>query len=278
MNRSKGAADIAEYFVPSGRRAIPRPHLLFKIIELINKNMKTVGIIGGLGPETTSKFYLEIIQGCQQKNKQARPAILIFSVPMPFELEKSIIVKEEQDEEKILPILIQTARKLETAGVNFLVMPCNSLHAFIEEIRASVSIPVLSILEETTKFLQKEKIKQVGLLSTIITRRRKLYEDAFSKAGIESMLPSDSDQVKIGKIIHSLVMSQQDDKERKELIGIIENLEKRGAKHVVLACTDLQLLIPAHPGIKIFDTMKILARATVKKILNSEDRQSDDQI
>ena len=119
---------------------------------------------------------------------------------MDLEMEKQAIV-EGIGEEKYLPILTGAARKLELSGAGFLVMPCNSLHAFIEEIRGSVKIPVLSIVEETTKFLQVRKIESVGLISTVITKRRRLYENAFKIAGIKTILPNELEQAKIGKII-----------------------------------------------------------------------------
>ena len=228
--------------------------------------MKKLGIIGGLGPETTSEFYLEVIFGCQKINPLNRPEILIESVPMDLEMEKQAIV-EGIGEEKYLPILTGAARKLELSGAGFLVMPCNSLHAFIEEIRGSVKIPVLSIVEETTKFLQVRKIESVGLISTVITKRRRLYENAFKIAGIKTILPNELEQAKIGKIIHNLVINRQGNKEREELLKIIEKFKLHDIHDVVLACTDLQLLIPEHNEVKIHDTMKILANATIEKIL-----------
>ena len=229
--------------------------------------MKKLGIIGGLGPETTSEFYLEVIFGCQKFDKLNRPEILILSVPMDLEMEQRAIVSGI-GEENYLPFLIDGAKKLELAGADFLVMPCNSLHAFIEEIRGSVKIPVLSILEETARFLEVQNIHSVGLISTVITKRHKLYEKALADAGIKTILPSELEQAKIGKIIHNLVINRQGNKEREELLKIIEGFKERGVENAVLACTDLQLLLPEHGTVKIHDTMKILADATVRNILN----------
>lgn len=227
--------------------------------------MKKLGIIGGLGPETTSEFYLEVVFGCQKINKRERPEILIESVPMDLKMEREAIV-EGMGEERYLPTLIAAAQKLELAGADFLVMPCNSLHAFISEIRKAVKIPVLSIIEETVKFLKVNKINSTGLLSTVITKRHRLYENAFLKAKIKTILPDHLAQAKIGKIIHNLVINRQGNKEREELTKIIVKLASRGARDVVLACTDLQLLIPEHGQVKIHDTMKILAEATIKSV------------
>lgn len=228
--------------------------------------MKTVGIIGGLGPETTSEFYLDIVFGCQKKDKTHRPAIIIASVPLPYKIEKDAIANNIGFE-RILPFLVSEAKRLEKAGADFIVMPCNSLHVFIKEIRNSVKIPVLSIVEETVKFLRKNDFNKVGIVSTSATIKNKLYENAFTKNKIGYETPNDFQQAKMGKFILNLVTRMQNNKDREELIKIIGDFEAKKVDCVILACTDLQLLIPKHPTLKIFDTMKIFADATIEKIL-----------
>ena len=229
--------------------------------------MKTVGIIGGLGPETTSEFYLDLVFSCQKKDRTHRPSVVIASVPLPYQIEEDAISKNIGIE-RILPFLINEAKRLEKSGVDFIVMPCNSLHVFIKEIRSSVKIPVLSIIEETVKFLKTNKFKKVGIVSTSATIQNKLYENAFEKNNIGYVTPNGFQQAKMGKIIHNLVTGQQNNKDREELIKIIGNFEDKKVDCVILACTDLQLLIPKHNNLKIFDTMKIFADATVEKILS----------
>ena len=228
--------------------------------------MKTVGIIGGLGPETTSEFYLDIIFSCQKNDTTARPPIIISSVPLPYKIEEDLIL-ESKGMERYIPYLTQEAQRLENAGADFIVMPCNSLHVFIEEIRKAVSIPVLSIVEETVKFLKLKNMHKVGIVSTSATIKNKLYENAFAKNGIEYVAPNELEQAKMGKFILNLVTGQQKNRDREELISIINDFQDKKLDCVILACTDLQLLIPHHPTLKIFDTMKIFADATVQKIL-----------
>jgi aspartate racemase len=228
--------------------------------------MKTVGIIGGLGPETTSEFYLDIVFSCQRREKTARPAVIISSVPLPYQIEEDAIA-QNVGIERIRPFLIKEAQRLENAGADFVVMPCNSLHVFIDEIRKSVSVPVLSIIEETVKFLKKNNFYKVGIVSTSATIKNKLYENAFDVNDIGYETPDDFQQAKLGKYILNLVTGQQNNSDREGLIQIINDFENKNVDCVVLACTDLQLLMPKHPSLKIFDTMKILADATVDKIL-----------
>ena len=228
--------------------------------------MKTVGIIGGLGPETTSEFYLDLVFSCQKKDKTHRPSIIIASVPLPYKIEEEAITKNVGFE-RIPPFLIKEAKRLEKAGADFLVMPCNSLHVFIKEIRNAVDIPVLSIVEETVKFLKKNNLNKVGIVSTSATIQNKLYETAFEQNGIVYVTPDAFQQAKMGKFILNLVTGQQKNRDREDLIQIINDFEKKDVDCVALACTDLQLLIPKHPRLKIFDTMKIFADATVEEIL-----------
>lgn len=228
--------------------------------------MKTVGIIGGVGPETTSEFYLDIIFGTYKQSKEQRPGILISSVPLPYKIEADLIERNE-GAERYIPYLTKEAKRLEDSGADFLVMPCNSLHVFIEEIRNSVSIPVLSIIEETVKFIKEKGYKRVGIISTSATIQNKLYENAFEDAGIDYITPDDFQQAKMGKIIINLVTGQQRNEDREEIINIIETFDTKDVDCVALACTDLQLLIPKHKNLPVFDTMKILADATVRELL-----------
>ena len=138
--------------------------------------MKTVGIIGGLGQETTSEFHLKVIFGCYQKNKDARPPILLWSVPLEYAIEDDLL-QRSVGEERYIPYVTDAAKRLEKGGADFLVMPCNSLHIFIEEIRKAVDIPVLSILEETAGFLNKKGITEVGIFATSSSVKNKLYEN-----------------------------------------------------------------------------------------------------
>lgn len=228
--------------------------------------MRTVGVIGGLGPETTSEFYLDIIFGTYKISKEQRPGVLISSVPLPYKIEADLIERNKGGE-RYIPYLTKEAKRLEKAGADFLVMPCNSLHVFIEEIRTSVSVPVLSIIEETVEFIKDKGHKKVGIISTSATIQNKLYEDAFKDAGVDYVIPNEFQQAKMGKIIFNLVTGQQRNKDREEVIKIIDTFDNKDVDCVALACTDLQLLIPKHKDIPIFDTMKTLADATVREIL-----------
>lgn len=174
-----------------------------------------------------------------------------------------------QGEERLVPLLTDAARRLEKAGADFLVMPCNSLHEFIDDIRGSVKIPVLNIVEETVRFLKNEGVTKTGIVSTSITRDKKLYKDLCVANGIDLVDPDELQQARINGIILDLISDKRGDQDKKELMGIIDDLAAKGVRHVVLACTDLQLLDLDRPGLKLFDTMNILADAAVREMRKS---------
>jgi len=225
--------------------------------------MKKLGIIGGLGPQTTAKFYMQVVSLCAKKSCKQRPDILIVNVPITFELEEKFINRSEGKKE-FRQLLIIAAKTLEKGGADFIVLPCNTAHVFIEDIRNSVDIPVLSIIDESVKVLEKNKMKRIGLLSTPATIKDRLFDGKLSL-----IKPSKLNQKKMGLIINSILNNQALDKNRHELLRIIEGVSEK-SDALLLACTDLQLLITEKEinGVQIFDTMQILADATVREILS----------
>jgi len=227
--------------------------------------MKTVGIIGGLGPETTSEFYLKLIFRSYQVNNTQRPPILMWSIPMEYQIEEDLI-QRATGEERYITFLVDAAKRLESGGADFIVIPCNSVHIFIDKVRESVKIPVLSIVEETARFLHEKEVKKIGLLATKTTVKSNLYQKPLEEKDIKVVLPKEKDQSKIGELINRLVRSRNGNEDKQELTKIIERFKPDDVDTVILACTDLQLLAPGHPDFKIYDSMEVLLDATVKSL------------
>ena len=225
--------------------------------------MKIVGIIGGFGPDTTSEFILMLIRVWKNKHAGQRPELLIWNSPIDENVEKRFI-QENRNHKEFKSLLIKGAKTLEKSGVDFLVLPCNSLHIFIEDIRKSVKIPVLSIIEITTDFLKSKEVERIAILGTEATKKSHLFDRELSTNGIKVTFPKQSDQIVLNSIIHKIVTG------KKVLFQgfreIINHIAKRKIKFFLLACTDLQLLNPKVRGVKFIDTLEILARATVEKM------------
>jgi len=227
--------------------------------------MKTVGIVGGLGPETSAKFILNLNSGFIESLNKTRPPLLLWNVPMNLEKEKKIILNGKE-EKHFLELLIEGARRVENGGAEFIVIPCNTAHLFINKIRNSVKIPVMSIVEETAKALTRQKIQKVALLATGLTVKKNLFGKEFKKQNIRIILPSEDDQNKINNLISDLVLGINKNICRKIFNTVVNNLKKRNIFFVLLACTDLQLLDPESKGVVFFDTLNILLESTLKKI------------
>lgn len=229
--------------------------------------MKTAGIIGGFGPQTTAKFYEQVFFACQRTNPSTKAHILISSVPLPFQIESNAILKNEGVDE-YLPYLENEAQRLEKAGADFLVLPCNSLHIHIRALRACVFIPMLSIIDETAHFLVRRSIQSAAILSTAMTARHRLYENELTKYGIHCAAPDEAQQQTLNQIVFHLVNGENNQPDRDQLSHIIRSF--LNVDCILLACTDLQLLELESPDIPIFDTMQILADSTVREICMQE--------
>lgn len=226
-------------------------------------NMKTLGIIGGLGPETTANFYTEVIASCAKKNKLHRPSILITNVPVEFELEEKFI-NQSKGKRKYKELLINAGQILEKGGVDFIVIPCNSVHVFIEEIKKAVNIPVLSIVDEAINHLRENGIESIGILATPFTFRNKLFDSKLRSNKIKFEVPTKEDQKKLGIIINKILQNKHGQSDKEEVIRVIN---KFSSESILLACTDLHILLSDVGKLKILDTMQILKNAAVKELI-----------
>jgi aspartate racemase len=224
--------------------------------------MKTVGLIGGLGPDTTAKFYLDIIQGYRSLRDQNYPSISIYNIPLSFEVEEEI-VKYSKNEEKLLPYLIGAVRNLEKNS-DFIALPCNTAHIFIDEIRKETTLPVLDIVEETAKYTKSMGYKKVGILATKKTIERRLYDDILEEMGVELIKPNPVECRIITEAIYSILCREDYSKNKKLLEGVISNLAEKGAEAVILGCTDLQLVVGQEDlKVPLLDSTQILVDAVL---------------
>jgi aspartate racemase len=229
--------------------------------------MKTLGILGGVGPQTTSKVYLSVIDLVRKNKNDKYPPILIYNLPFPFIIEDEAII-QGINSEKMLPYLIDGAKILEKAGADFGILPCNTLHKYINEIRESVRFPFLSILEETVLALKLKKIKTVGILATETTIQSKIYENVLRENGIDIVYPSQTEQQIINNSIVELLNGIKNKSHSQNIEIICKSLKKKGAENILLACTDLQLVLAdVNSSVSIIDTTGILIQASVRELL-----------
>lgn len=226
--------------------------------------MKTLGIIGGFGPGTTAKFQMEIVKLFRDKKIMNRPSMIMWNAPIPLIIEENLVL-HERDSEKFIPYLTHGAQILEKAGSDFLVLPCNTLHLFIKQIKNAVHIPVISLLDAVVDHLTSQHIKHIGLFATQMTIEKKLYSEVLHDHSIQIMLPPK--QKLINEAIFCILQKNDTNRARILLQSVSRDMVHANCHDVLLACTDIQLALQQAPGLTVHDTMQILAEATVEELL-----------
>jgi len=231
-----------------------------------NNVIKRLGIIGGMGPETSSEFYLKLIE-MSRKACDSYPSIIMDSISFPFLLEEDIIQKSK-NENKILPILKESIERLNKIGVDFIVIPCNTVHIFIDDLRKESEAHIISIIDETIKKIKNRGYKNVGLLATKKTIDSKLYENPMRKNGINVILPTRKEQDEISRIIVEILRNEVTEYSRNAIKRIIKKLMKRGSKAIILGCTDLQIILDKNGiDVELLDSFEILSESTFNRII-----------
>ena len=224
---------------------------------------KKIGLIGGTSPESTIEYYKYLIQRhISEYNDFSFPEIIIYSV----EFQKFVDLGKQDRWDLIADELIQAGKSLEAAGAECLLLTANTMHNVVEEFRAGVNVPVISILDEVAEEVKKNGISKVALLGTIYTMEKPFYKEALAKRGIETLIPEGDNLARVNDIIYDeLVKSIITDKSRQFYLDVIKELADRGAEGVILGCTEIPLLIkPEDTSIPQFNSTHIHAEAAYK--------------
>ena len=223
---------------------------------------KVIGVLGGMGPESTAIFYQALIKQCQTmygaQYDEDYPEIFIYNLPIPN------IVEGLSQPEETLKQMVAGAKKIETIGVDFMVMPCNTAHYFYPGMAAQIDIPFICIFLATAKEVKANGMKKVGLLATETTIQYQCFADDFSRNDIELIFPDSHDQASLTAIILNILAGKKLDSDRDKLKEIAHKMQDQGAEGVLLACTDLPILLKQEDmTLKVFDTVEILAHTTI---------------
>lgn len=230
---------------------------------MAKKKFKTIGVLGGMGAAASADFYLKLVEIAQKKYHAQHdddfPPIWIYNLPVVGFDETGFI-----NPTSVKNQLISSAKKLEAAGSNFIIIPCNTVHYFFKEIQASIKIPFISILKITADTIKKAGYKKIGLLNSQSTKQYNLYETAFKKLGVLTNSTTESEQLKVNKVIGNVIGGLQGQKDIKNLNSIITRFKKEGAEAVVLGCTELPLAFSQkNCDLPVFDTTALLAEASL---------------
>lgn len=228
------------------------------------KNLKTIGVLGGMGPCASAHFYNLLLTSAQKKlgsiQDDEYPQIIINSLALKGSTEAGM-----ENSDLITSQMINGIKVLEKAGCDFTVIPCNSVHNSIDLLREKSNKPILSIIEKVSREVIKSKAKKVLVLSSETTDKYGLY-DHLENYGIKVIKPEIGLRRKLTKLILSVMGSKNVNKIKMSVLKEIENLYKaKKIDSVILGCTELPLAISNFDTkIKLFDSLKILADAAIE--------------
>ncbi len=222
---------------------------------------KTLGIIGGMGPQASAGFYNLLIENTiAEKDQDHIDLILLSHASIP---DRTTAILND-DSAKIIELLQKDIEKLVTIGADFVVLTCNTSHLFIDQLGENASIPIVSMIDTTVEFLQKNKISKVGLMATDGTVQRKIYTSKLENAGIKVVLPSEEMQQNVMRIIYDQVKKGKSVDE-KMFDSIANELKMQCVEAIILGCTELSYYGEIKKLSDLFiDPQKILARKCIE--------------
>lgn len=231
--------------------------------------MRTLGIIGGTGPESTIEYYRQVVAAYkEQKQDGSYPPIIINSI----DLKKMLDLISANQLSEVTQYLLTEVHKLAKAGADFGLLASNTPHIVFDELAGQSPIPLISIVEATCDAVQAAGFKRVSLFGTRFTMEGKFYAKVFSPAGITLVIPNNDEREYIhDKYINELLNGIFLPETRTRLLSIANRLkEESEVEGLILAGTELPLILQdkTYQGIPFFDTTQIHARRAVTEMLS----------
>lgn len=219
---------------------------------------KVIGVLGGMGPWATLELFKRLLKITPAQTDQDHLQIIIYSNPKIPDRTAALLHGGESP----LPLLLSTARNLEKAGADFIIMPCNTAHYYLDELRDAVTIPMLNMIEETVALIEE---RRAGLLATDGTIRSGLYQKACQKRGIKLLYPDDIGQKAVMDVVYSVKEGRVDLGVKRRAIEVAEGLIAQGAETIIAGCTEISLVLrEGDISVPLFDSLDILAERAIK--------------
>ncbi|MGH1374837.1 MAG: aspartate/glutamate racemase family protein [Alphaproteobacteria bacterium] len=224
--------------------------------------MKTVGIIGGLSPESTMVYYQGICHGVRHHLGHNHSGKILLN---SLDFGEFVALKEQGDWATQERLLCDAARTLENAGADFIVLATNTMHKMAGAIEAAVHIPFLHLADATARRILDKDMQKVGLLGTRYTMEQDFYKERLVRQGIEVIVPDMSGIDDVNRIIYDeLCQAVIKPESRARYVEVVSDFEAQGAQGVVLGCTEITTLIsPSDINITGFDTTHIHIQDTL---------------
>ena len=241
--------------------------------------MKSLGIVGGIGPESTIEYYRFILDGYRARvSDNSAPHIIIDSI----DVNRGIAMLDANDLAALADYVSESVGRLTRAGAEIALIAANTPHIVFDEIAPKSPIPLISIVEATRAAAKARNLKRLALFGTRYTMQANFYPKVFAREGIELLVPDTQDQDYIHeKYFSELVPGKFLPETRAGLLAIVDRMKttsdspsqsygEAGIDGVILAGTELPLILrdPIHHGIPFLDTTKIHVEAAVAEMLS----------
>lgn len=228
---------------------------------------KIIGILGGMGPLATVELFRRIVEKTPAKRDQDHPRIIIYNNPKIPDRTAFILGNGEDPR----PKLIEGARKLESWGADFIIMPCNTAHFFAETIQKAVSIPLVNMIEETAKKIEEIGLRKVGLLATGGTIKGLIYHRALLSRRVQIAVPNKNDQKQVMEGIYKGVKAGNLELGRRLLLEVARKLERR-VDGIIAGCTEVSVALkPDDLSVPLIDPLDVIAEKAVRLALDLEE-------
>lgn len=202
--------------------------------------LKTIGIMGGMGPAATVDLMSRIISMTDASADQEHIPMIVDSNTRIPDRTEAILGRGESP----VPEMLASAKRLEAAGADFIVIACHAAHYYVPEIKDKIGIPVIDMPEETAKLLKMNGVNRAAVLATDGTVRSGLYGAALERFGIQTVYPDDRQQKTVMSLVYDYVkkgVTDPADLPREEMTSIIGDLSSQGAEALLLASTELPI-------------------------------------
>src|SRR5210317_40081 len=197
----------------------------------------TAGVLGGMGPDATVDFMAKVIAATSAATDQDHVRMLVDHNPKVPNRQTALLGNGEDPG----PVLAAMAKGLQEAGADFLVMPCNTAHAFARDIRAAVSIPLVSIIDVTVDACRDTGA--VGVLATDGCLNTGIYQDALRQANIECVLPDADETAELMRLISAIKAGDRGEAIAQDMRSVGNALVARGARAIIAGCTEIPLVL-----------------------------------
>ncbi len=226
--------------------------------------MKTIGIIGGMGPLATADLFRKIIQKTDAPSDRDNIHVVIDSNTSIPDRTAAILSGGESP----IPEMVRSAIGLEGMGADFLIMPCNTAHFFYDQLLSYIRVPMLHMIQETLSEVIRRGIKRAGLLATDGTCQTGIYDTIFAEGGVKLVKPDPKGQEDVMRIIYQGVKAGKKRYDTTAFLRVLDDLAEKGAETLILGCTELPLAFELY-GIdrKSVDPTSVLAAAAVREAM-----------